>query len=336
VREPPRLAGDRVAAALQAAYGLRVAALEFLPVGNDAASWAYRVEAAPGPAWFLKVRAGTGPMPGAAVPTHLERRGVPDVLAPLPTGSGEASLVLDGFRLALFPMLAAAHGAQAGLSPGQWRRLGAAVRQVHALAPSPELAGTVGHERFQPVRPGLLPELEARLAAAAPDDPVAADLAAAWAPRRDLVRRLFAQADALGRAQAARSLPRVLCHADLHPWNVLVDDGHLWIVDWDEATLAPRDRDLMFVVGGGIGHGLVGPADTDAFFQGYGPASPDPELLAYYRVAWAVRDVAEYGHQALVAEGLGEASRRDAVDGFLDLFAPGNIVDLASAGPPGR
>jgi spectinomycin phosphotransferase len=331
VREPPRLARDRIATELQAAYGTPVAALDFLPVGNDAASWAFRVEAPPGPPRFLKVRAGTGPMPGAAVPAHLERHGVPDVLAPLPTRAGDSSVVLDGFRLALFPLLEAANGAEVGLSPGQWRRLGAAVRRLHALPPAAELAGTVGQERFQPVRHGLLAELEARLAAASPGDPVARDLAAAWRPRREVISWLFDRAATLGRELAGRAFPAVLCHADLHPWNVLVDaDDGLWIVDWDEATLAPRERDLMFVVGGGIGHGLVGPADTDAFFAGYGQAGPDRELLAYYRVAWAVRDVAEYGEQVLAANGLGEASRRDAVEGFLDLFAPGNIVALAS------
>jgi spectinomycin phosphotransferase len=329
VREPPRLATDRIAGALRAAYGIRVADLVFLPVGNDAASWAYRVEAPAGP-WFLKVRAGPGPMPGAEVPALLARQGVPDVLAPLVTGAGEASVVLDGFRLALFPLLEAANGAEAGLSPGQWRRLGAAVRRLHALGPAPELAGTVGRETFRPVRPGLLAELEARLAAAPAGDPVARELAAAWRPRRAVIARLFERAEALGRQLAGRAFPRVLCHADLHPWNVLVDDGQrLWIVDWDEATLAPRDRDLMFVVGGGIGHGLIGPADTDRFLEGYGPARPDPDLLAYYRAAWAVRDIAEYGEQVLATRGLGEAGRRDAVAGFLDLFAPGNIVELA-------
>jgi spectinomycin phosphotransferase len=330
VREPPRLAEDRVAAALEAAYAIRVAALAFLPVGNDAASWSYRVEAPPGRPLFLKVRAGAGPMPGAAVPAWLHRQGVPDVLAPLPTADGGARIVLDGFGLALFPMLEAANGAEVGLSAGQWRRLGAALRRVHAVAPDPELARVAGREDFRPVRPGLLPELEARLAAAAPGDPVARDLAAAWRPRRELIGRLFEQVETLGWELAGRRFPRVLCHADLHPWNVLVDaGGGLWIVDWDEATLAPRDRDLMFVVGGGIGHGLVGPDATEAFFQGYGRAGVDPDLLAWYRVAWAVRDIAEYGEQVLADKGLGEASRRDAVDGFLDLFAPGNIIDPA-------
>ena len=86
-------------------------------------------------------------------------------------------------------------------------------------------------------------------------------------------------------ASAGSSPPKgsrqVLCHGDLHAWNVLVvSDNHLWIVDWDEAVLAPRERDLMFVVGG-IGHGLVRPHDTERFLQGYGETGIDPRLLAY-------------------------------------------------------
>jgi hypothetical protein len=61
----------------------------------------------------------------------------------------------------------------------------------------------------------------------------------------------------------------------------------------------------------------------------------DPRLLAYYRVAWTARDIAEYGQQVLLAPGLGEASRRDAVDGELDLSVPGSIIGLASTGPTG-
>lgn len=107
-------------------------------------------------------------------------------------------------------------------------------------------------------------------------------------------------------------------------------DGRLWIADWDEAVLAPRERDLFFVVGGGIGHGLVRPTDSDAFFEGYGEVAADPLLLAYYRCAWAVQDIAAYGEQVLLVPGLPEAARRAELAGFKDLFAPGNIVDYAS------
>jgi hypothetical protein len=85
----------------------------------------------------------------------------------------------------------------------------------------------------------------------------------------------------------------------------------------------------MFVVGG-IGHGLVTPSETASFLEGYGQVTVDPALLAYYRCAWAVQDIAAYGEQALLAPTAGEPARHAAVEGFQDLFAPGNIVELAS------
>jgi spectinomycin phosphotransferase len=145
-----------------------------------------------------------------------------------------------------------------------------------------------------------------------------------------MIVELVERAYRLGRRLAAVPAPQVLCHADLHTWNVLAGPGQdLWIADWDEAVLAPRERDLMFVVGG-IGHGLVRPQDTAAFLEGYGEVDPDPDLLAYYRCAWAVQDVAAYAEQVLLDPGAGEPDRRAAVAGFEDLFAVGNIVDLAT------
>ena len=328
--EPPGLPDERIVTELRASFGIQVAALVFLPIGNDNDSWAYRVEAAPGLSYFLKVRSGAGPMPGAAVPSHLHRQGLPDILAPLLTSAGTPYAVVDRFALALYPLLDASTGAEAGLSARQWRELGATVRRIHTVPPTPELTRLVGRETFRPARRERIPDLEALLAAAAPDDPVARELAALWRARHDVIHALVERTDTLGRQLARSAFPHVLCHADLHTWNVLVDAGQrLWVVDWDEAILAPRERDLMFVVGG-IVHGLVRPRDTECFFQGYGEAAIDPDLLAYYRAAWAVQDIAAYGEQVLALPALGEESRRAGVAGFADLFEPGNVVDVAS------
>jgi spectinomycin phosphotransferase len=331
MREPPALAPDAIAAALHAGFGLRVAHLAFLPVGNDAASWAFRVGASDGQAWFLKVRAGDGRWPGSAVPWHLNRVGVPHVLAPLEATAGAPYVEVDGFALALFPMLDARPAVEVGLSPEQWRTLGDVVRQVHAVPPTPELTRVVARETFRPAGRDVAAGLEALLATAAPGDGVARELAAFWRPRREVVRALVDRADAMGRQLRRSAAPEVLCHGDLHTWNLLVDAGRrLWLVDWDEAVLAPKERDLMFVVGG-IRRGLVRPQDTGCFFQGYGEATVDRRLLAYYRTAWAVQDIGEYAEQVLLAPALGEESRRAALDGFKELFEPGYIVELATA-----
>ena len=330
MREPPALAPDAIAAALQAGFGIRVAQLEFLAVGNDAASWAFRVGAPDGKAWFLKVRAGHGRWPGSAVPWHLHRLGVPHVLAPLATTAGVPYVEVDGFALALYPMLDARPAVEVGLSAEQWRTLGDVVRQVHAVPATPDLTRMVARETFRPAGRDVAAGLEALLATAPPGDGVARELAAFWRPRREVVRALVDRADVMGRQLRRSAAPQVLCHGDLHTWNVLVDaDNHLWIVDWDEAVLAPRERDLMFVVGG-IGHGLVRPDDTERFLQGYGETGVDPRLLAYYRTAWAVQDIAAYGEEVLLTSALGQETRRAALDGFIDLFEPGNIVDLAN------
>ena len=264
------------------------------------------------------------------MPSYLHRHGVPHVLAPRSTGDGAPGVAVDGFTLALYPMLDATPGAAAGMSPEQWRELGTALARIHATPLTPELTGMVGREPFRPSRRELVPEIEALLGGA-PRDPVAAELAGFWRAHRDAIHALIGRADELGRRLARERFPRVLCHADFHTFNVLVDaDRRPWIVDWDEAIVAPRERDLMFVIGG-IGHGLVLPRDTASFLDGYGDAPVDGRLLTYYRVAWAVQDIAAYGEQAVLDPKAGEGNRRAALEGFMSLFEPGNIVDIATA-----
>jgi len=44
----------------------------------------------------------------------------------------------------------------------------------------------------------------------------------------------------------ARPAPDVLCHGDLHPFNVLRDGDRLTLLDWSTALLAPRTYDVAF------------------------------------------------------------------------------------------
>lgn len=40
--------------------------------------------------------------------------------------------------------------------------------------------------------------------------------------------------------------PEVICHGDLHPFNVLIDGGRATILDWSTCLLAPRAYDVAF------------------------------------------------------------------------------------------
>jgi spectinomycin phosphotransferase len=138
------------------------------------------------------------------------------------------------------------------------------------------------------------------------------------------------RAEAFGRRLARKGPARVVCHTDIHTNNVLVAaDQRIWIVDWDETMLAPRERDLMFVIGGGLRYDLVAPHQEELFFQGYGATTVDALAITYYRYALAVSDIGDVGEQVFFRPDLGPDSRRTAVERFLLLFQPGNNVAQA-------
>ena len=86
--ERPKLADGVIIAQLIASYQLRVRALEFLPVGNDARAWSYRVEADAG-SFFLKLRRGPVNPASLLVPRYLLNRGINSAVSPLPAKSGQ-------------------------------------------------------------------------------------------------------------------------------------------------------------------------------------------------------------------------------------------------------
>lgn len=89
-----------------------------------------------------------------------------------------------------------------------------------------------------------------RVGSDAYDDPVALELAAFLRRRRAESLDLVQRAEWLAESLAAEPLEFVLCHADIHASNILVDGRDaLYIVDWDGPLLAPKERDLMFIDG---------------------------------------------------------------------------------------
>jgi spectinomycin phosphotransferase len=282
--------------------------------------------------YFLKVRRRVTNKPILFVPRYLHDQGLAQVIAPLRTNTQTLWTEVDGYALILYPFVAGTTGMDHGMALSQWIAYGAILRQIHATSLPPDLAQLMQRETFVPAGAGLARDLEAHIGGQTFADPAAQTLATFWHERRDEIHTLVERAEELGRRLAQRAPQFVLCHADIHTANVLLDaDGQVWIVDWDETVLAPKERDLMFVVGSGISDRLVGPRDEELFFRGYGATTLDPLALAYYRYAWAVGDIGAFSAQVFFRPDLGQITRRTAVDLFMSLFLPGQIVALAFA-----
>jgi spectinomycin phosphotransferase len=325
----PDLPDDAIAAAVRDGYGFSPTSLEFLPIGNDPASWSYRLRAGDED-YFLKLRRGVSPS-SFVVPRFLNDRGATRVMAARPSMRDSLWVEVQGYALALYPYIDGRTGGAGGMSRDHWVAYGATMRQVHDTTPSMGVARLLRRETFTHAAIAGMRRLDDHVAAGRIANDLERQFAALWQERRQELLGLVERFEALGATLRAAARPLVICHADVHIWNVLIDsaDGGLWIVDWDETLLAPRECDLMFGIKGGIGGGRVGAEEETWFFEGYGRVEVDPVALAYYRHHRAVTDFASYGETVFWMPERSEQTRREAVTRVTSFFVPGQIVELA-------
>jgi spectinomycin phosphotransferase len=331
MREDPGLDVDRIHACLGAHFGLRVVSVAFLPLGHDPNAAAYEVVSRDGTAYFLKVRFGPVHEPGLLVPRALNDLGIPKVLAPLPTRSSGLWCPLGGYpgySAVLYPFVRGESAMVAGLSDDQWREFGSTLRAVHASRLDEGLRGRLPVEDFSLPSAATVRRILA-LMDGADFEGAAARLAAFLRGRAGQVRRMLARAEALGSSLRTKTFEYVLCHADIHAANVLVgDDGRIRLIDWDGPLVAPRERDLLFVVGSKIAR-AVEPREEALFFEGYGRVEIDPEALVYYRYERIIEDVGEFGKSVLLDPRLGERTRAEDAALVVGFFAPGGDIGRA-------
>ena len=165
-----------------------------------------------------------GAVAAAGFPTPPVRAsGGPDA------GLGRAFMIMD--RAAGAPVLS---GLDDGLTPADLRRLlrrvpqllATSMARLHALDPD-LVRGELEQVREVPVTvPGLLAALTRF---------------AGEFGRPDLARagRWLAE-------HAPGPTPDVICHGDLHPFNLLADGDRVTVLDWSTALLAPRTHDVGF------------------------------------------------------------------------------------------
>jgi len=322
---------DTITTCLEAQYGLRVSAITFLPLGYDLNAAVYKVLAEDGTAYFLKVRFGPVQESGLLVPWALSERGIRNVLAPLQTRSSALWCSCDGSSLVLYPFVAGQDAMVTGMSDDQWREFGSTLQAVHSSGLGEEFRGRLPVETFALPSAALVRRMLDLAETTQFENVVAAQFAAFWRENAARIHQMLDRAEDLGRQLQSRSFEHVLCHADIHAANILVsDDGPIHLIDWDGPLIAPRERDLLFVVGSIIA-GVVEPREEDLFFAGYGSVDIDREALIYYRYERVVQDLGEIGQSVLLEPNRSDRLRAEESRLARSFFAPGGDIDHAEA-----
>ena len=310
-------------------YGVAVTRLDFLPLGADRNTAAYKAASVSGD-YFVKLRSGSFDEMTVLVPKLLHEGGTMEVIAPLTNKTGQLWTPLEGFHLILYLFVEGENGFQRELTTDNWVELGQALKRIHAVALPPEILDRIPRETFSPFYRAKFRQYQAQVDTIAVRDPVAAEFAALMNEQREIISALVHHAERLAEIVRARSLPYVLCHADIHVGNMhITPAGTLYIVDWDTMTLAPKERDLMFPgMGLGTNESVTPEQQTACFYAGYGQTEVNSAALAYYRCERIVQDFYEYCGQILFTEG-DSADRTEGLRQFQSQFEPGAVVEHA-------
>jgi spectinomycin phosphotransferase len=317
--ERPALSDEMIAGALLAHHAITASEIRFLPIGNDVNSFAFKVIATDGAAYFLKARRGVMNLPALTIPRFVQAHGVPAV-APIASLAGALWVDARDFHLILYPFIEGENGMDVGLSDSQWIAFGTALRRMHNLLLPPEMKHLLPVEDFSayPYFQDVLQRVDALVHTIHFQDETLRDLAAFWRSHAGEIKHITQRARELGNALKSTAWRGMLCHADIHTANVMVDHaGGIHFVDWDQPLFAPKERDLTFVMG-----------EKEAlFFQGYGVVKIDWQAMAYYRHWWMVQDLGDYAERAFLMPEMSDDVREDAAAGIKGLFNAGDVID---------
>ncbi len=309
-------------------YGLAGITLTFLPWGADHDSAVYQATGDTGARYLVKLRRGTFNDMTLMVPHLLARAGNASVIAPLPTHTGQLFTPVEGFMLALFPFIDGRNAFEATLSDPQWLRFGQTLKSLHMTILPDAMQARLPQEYYAATWRKRVKDFQQRVTTTAFDDPIAARLAALIRSQQTRITQLVARAEALVGSLQTGSLPRVLCHGDIHAGNLLLsDEEQVYVVDWDTLCFAPKEHDLMFI-GAGIGNTWLTAQEEALFYQGYGATLIDPIALTYYRYERIVQDIAVYCEDILFSSQ-SDADRAEGLRQLTGQFLPGSVVEIA-------
>lgn len=324
--EKPNLSDAQIQTCLNASFGLTIQNLEFLPIGYDAYAWVYRIDAI-NQQYFLKVRKGTVYPAALTVPHYLQQQGIENIVAPLESFDGKLCVPIDDFSLIVYPWIDSDSSSawDMTLTQQQWQAWGEVMRRIHQTPIADKIMSRMKKEAFTCQWDAMFHKVDRLVQSSQFADPIKQEAAALWKQKQDTINHAYRRMVELGTQLQAQEHQYVICHADIHKANIMIDrQDVIRIVDWDGVILAPIERDLMFFVDNGYET-----HKPEWFLQGYGDVTINQTAIAFYRYEWVVQEFGDFGERIFFNDELGELSKQDSLNGFKQLFDVADVIDLA-------
>lgn len=279
-------------------YGINVARLTLLSLGADINAFVYKADAHDQSSYFIKLKLGHNHVSSTVI-SLLHDAGIQNIISPIKNILGQDFQPIHEFTLSVFPFVQGQDGFSRNLSENQWITFGKVMKQIHGLHVPHSIQHRMRRENFSSKRREAVRSLYSRIESIPSTDEISSNLIAFMKNHSTTIHRLVDRADELSKQIQNPSPEFVLCHSDIHGGNVLIaENDFIYIVDWDDPIIAPKERDLMFI-GGGVANVWNKPEEEKLFYQGYGKTDINMSILSYYRHERIVEDIAIYAEQLL-------------------------------------
>ena len=327
--EKSKIKDEQIINCLRDEYGLSVEKISFLPLGADVDTSVYRVITKNGTNYFVKVRKGDFNEASVTIPSFLSASGINQVIPTLTTQNGQLWANIDPFKLILYPFVEGQAGLDIKMSKQQWFEFGIALKQFHTTDIPLNMTNSIQRDDFSSRwRDTIKMHLE-HVEKEVFNGPIKVEAADFLKSKKAETLEVVKRAEQLARMLQEELPEFILCHSDIHGYNLLIDNnGELYIVDWDGLTFAPKERDLMFI-GGGHGNSGYTPQEEEAmFYQGYGETNINQIAIAYYRYERIILDIADDCHLIFLSDE-GEEIQTAALEDLKNKFLPDSYIEIA-------
>ena len=319
---------QRIIDCLVSDYGIEVAKFTFLPLGADMNASVYKAISPDNTTYFVKLKRGHHHEINIEVAKLLHASGIQQIIPPIKTRKGQSTQPIDDFTLIVYPYVEGQDGFTRSLTDYQWIALGKAMRQVHEIEVPALIQKELRREAYSAKWREIVRSLYLHIETEIMQDEIAAQLTTFMKKNSVAIHRLVDRSEQLAQLLQQESPQFVLCHSDIHGGNVLMNGNTtLYIVDWDEPMMAPKERDLMYI-GAGVANVWNDPREVTLFYEGYGKTEVNMAMLSYYRHERIVEDIALFG-QDLLLMSAGGANRSEIFKFFIAMFEPNGVVEIA-------
>ncbi|KTD68205.1 spectinomycin phosphotransferase [Legionella steelei] len=307
-------------------YGINIHAVQLILGGADMSAFGYKADSESN-SYFVKVKFGDHNEINLSIISLLHDAGIEEIIFPIQTSEAKLFQHEDHYKIIAYPFIHAPNGFTQNLTEKQWTQLGKVLKKIHETSVPASIQQQLRQETYSTKWREIVRSFYSQIKLNHADDIITADFKSFFKQNIDAIYRLVDSTEELSKKMKPDVDTYVLCHSDIHAGNVLVDKESIYIIDWDEPILAPKERDLMFI-GGGVGNVWNKPHEISYFYEGYGSTNINQTILSYYRHERIVEDMALYG-QDLLSRDQNDQSRLESLKYFKSMFAPNDVIEIA-------